>query len=237
MLSAKLNSVFAASFALVAACGLAACGGDNKEPPKTPDTEIPSTPDAGADMPAPPSTESSEATPPPSTTPSETASETPAAPAGLAMPESTVKVSLKGKKTAKLEIKSDGSVSNGGKASAKITSNEVQDASGKTLATVSGDAIKTASGADWASFQGDDLVLAKGDKLSLADDGVLTWTAGGKGTPAGKADGVGAAKKATLIAAAWVISPPPAEKAAKTAPKTTSPKPAEKKAAGTAKKK
>lgn len=206
----KALSLFLVSSFVVAN---AACGGGSPTPPKPPEEPVGAA-DSGADMPAPPSTgsDAGASAEPASTGSTETAA-APPTPVGVSLPKDTVKIALKGKKTATLELKSDGTVMNAGKAAAKITSSEVQDKDGKALLTVSGDAVNTPAGTSVANFQGDDLVGAKGDKLSMKDDGSLTWTAGGKDTPAGKAEGGAAAKRATLLAAWFVLSPPPKEKA------------------------
>lgn len=206
----KALSLFLVSSFVVAN---AACGGGSPTPPKPPEEPVGAA-DSGADMPAPPSgsmADSGASAEPASTGSTETAP--PPKAAGVSLPADTVKIALKGKKTANLELKSDGTVMNAGKAAAKITSSEVQDKDGKALLTVSGDAVNTPGGTSVANFQGDDLVSAKGDKLSMKDDGSLTWTAGGKDTPAGKAEGGASAKRATLLAAWFVLSPPPKEKA------------------------
>jgi hypothetical protein len=58
--------------------------------------------------------------------------------------------------------------------------------------------------------------MAKGDKLTLADDGTLTMTSGGKAAPLGKFDGAGTAKRSAVLAAAFVLAPPAADKPAAT---------------------
>lgn len=162
---------------------------------------------------------------------------TPPTPVGaITLPKDTVKIALKGKKTATLELKSDGSVTNGGKAAASMSAEgEIKDAKGTAVLSVKGDAVSTPGGTAVATFSGDgELANPKGDKLAIADDGALTWTAGGKGAPAGKAEGAGSAKRATLLAAWFVISPPPADKPAakEPAPKPAGKEPAPKPAGG-----
>jgi hypothetical protein len=207
----------------------AACGGKEPVPPKPPESEPVGASEAGADMPAPPATSLATGGGDAGAAEASTAPTPPPTPVGVTLPSDTVKIALKGKKTANLELKSDGTVMSGGKPAAKITSSEVQDKDGKAVLSVSGDAVNTPSGTSVANFQGDDLVGAKGDKLSMKDDGTLTWTSGGKDSPAGKAEGASSAKRATLLAAWFVLSPPPApEKAApaKPAGKETPAKPA-----------
>lgn len=214
------------TLALVLAASMftAACGGEAPVP-KPPEQE-PVGSDASADMPPPgPNTlatggdagtpEAKPNIPDPATPP----------PAAIPLPKDTVKIALKGKKTAALELHSDGSVTNAGKPAASMNAEgEIKDAKGAAVLSVKGDAVSTPGGTAVATFSGDgELANAKGDKLAIADDGALTWTAGGKGAPAGKAEGVGTAKRATLLASWFVLSPPPADKpAAKDPP----PKPA-----------
>jgi hypothetical protein len=196
----------------------AACGGSDQPAPKTPEMEPVATA-APADMPAPPATAIAEAKP---------ATEAPvagvpdpsAAPSTLALPAATAKIDMKGKKAAKVELKSDGTVANGGKAVAKVTGMTLQSPDGgKTFLTVGSDgAVTTGDGGSFGSFAGDELTMAKGDKLTLADDGTLTMTSGGKAAPLGKFDGAGTAKRSAVLAAAFVLAPPAPEKpVAKTA--------------------
>ena len=185
--------------ALLGALTTAACGGEPPAP-KTPETE-PVASSAPADMPAPPATVAAPGVPDPN-----------AAPSTLALPTAVAKIEMKGKKAAKVELKSDGTVANGGKAVAKITGMTLQSPDGgKTFLTVGSDgAVTTADGASYGSFAGDDLTMAKGDKLTLADDDTLTMTSGGKAAPLGKFDGAGTAKRSAVLAAAFVLSPPAA---------------------------
>jgi hypothetical protein len=201
--------------ALLGALSTAACGGEPPAP-KTPETE-PIASSAPADMPAPPATVAATDTKPPA----EAAPGIPdpnAAPTTLALPTAVAKIELKGKKAAKVELKSDGTVANGGKAVAKVTGMQLQSPDGgKTFLTVASDgAVTTGDGASYGSFAGDDLTMAKGDKLTLADDGTLTMTSGGKTAPLGKFDGAGTAKRSAVLAAAFVLAPPVAEKPAAT---------------------
>lgn len=194
---------------LVASMFAAACGGEAPVP-KPPETEPVAAADAAADMPPPAPTTVATAD-----KPAEPPPPPPPAPA-IALPKDTVKIALKGKKTATLELHADGSVTNGGKAAASMSAEgDIKDAKGAAVLSVKGDAVSTPGGTAVATFSGDgELASPKGDKLAIADDGALTWTAGGKGAPAGKAEGAGSAKRATLLAAWFVLSPPPADKPA-----------------------
>jgi hypothetical protein len=203
----------------------AACGG-SKPVPAGPSLDAT---DAGADMPATPGSASD--TDGGGATTAEVKPGVPdpsAKPEGLALPKDAAKIDMKGKKPAKLEIKSDGTVSNGGKPMGKVSGMALQNADGKALLTVGSDGAVTAGdgGAAYGKFDGDDLTLAKGDKLAIGDDGTLTMTTGGKGAPLGKFDGIGTAKRAAILAAAFVIAPPAAEKPA--APAKPAGKPAAK---------
>jgi hypothetical protein len=198
--------------ALLVSGALTACGGETPAP-KAPETE-PVASAAPADMPAPPAT--AEAKPADAPAP---AAEPAPAPATLALPTASAKFEMKGKKAAKVELKSDGTVANGGKPVAKVAGMTLQSPDGgKTFLTVGSDgAITTSDGASYGSFAGDDLTMAKGDKLTLADDGTLTMTSGGKAAPLGKFDGAGTAKRSAVLAAAFVLAPPAAPAAAKAA--------------------
>jgi len=214
--------------------GTYACGGD-KPPPKPPET-TPMTDDAGSSDTASTTTGDTKdgggaaSTDP--TTP-------PPAPAALALPSAAAKLKVEGKKKMDVELKSDGTVNNGGKMAAKITGMELQDKDGKTALKVDGDgAITTADGGAYAKFEGDDLATQTGTKWSIGDDGAMSSTDDkGKKTSLGKAEGVGAAKRASLLAVAflsWGTKAPaaPAPKAkpdAKTPAKKPGDKPAPKK--------
>jgi hypothetical protein len=169
-------------------------------------------------MPAPPATVAAPETKPATDTPAPGVPDPNAAPSTLALPTAVAKIEMKGKKAAKVELKSDGTVANGGKAIAKVTGMQLQSPDGgKTFLTVGTDgAVTTADGASYGSFAGDDLTMAKGDKLTLADDGTLTMTSGGKAAPLGKFDGAGTAKRSAVLAAAFVLAPPAADKPAAT---------------------
>lgn len=194
--------------ALLGALTTAACGGEPPAP-KTPETE-PVASSTPADMPAPPATVAAPEKPATEATPG--VPDPNAAPSTLALPTAVAKIEMKGKKAAKVELKSDGTVANGGKAVAKVTGMTLQSPDGgKTFLTVGSDgAVTTADGASYGAFAGDDLTMAKGDKLTLADDGTLTMTSGGKAAPLGKFDGAGTAKRSAVLAAAFVLSPPAA---------------------------
>jgi hypothetical protein len=199
---------------LLGALSTAACGGEPPAP-KTPEME-PVASTAPADMPAPPATAAATESKPATDTPAPGVPDPNAAPTTLALPTAVAKIEMKGKKAAKVELKSDGTVANGGKAVAKVTGMTLQSPDGgKTFFTVASDgAVTTGDGASYGSFAGDDLTMAKGDKLALADDGTLTLTSGGKAAPLGKFDGAGTAKRSAVLAAAFVLAPPVAEKAA-----------------------
>lgn len=173
-----------------------ACG-DNKPPPKEPEQTSMSD-DAGAaptsDMPSEPaSTAAAEPTPPP-------------APKTLELPSTSAKVKFKTTKAFDLEVKSDGTVNSGGKSAAKIAGMDLTSTDGKTGLKVDADGnIMTATGDTYAKFDGDDLTTQTSAKWSIGEDGAFTQTDDkGKKTNLGKAEGVGTAKKATLLAAAYV---------------------------------
>ncbi|MDB4938960.1 MAG: Proline-rich protein, partial [Labilithrix sp.] len=193
----------------------AACGGSDQPAAKNPEME-PVAANATADMPAAPATEAPAADAKPATETAPGVPDPSAAPSTLALPASTAKIDMKGKKAAKVELKSDGTVANGGKAVAKVTGMTLQSPDGgKTFLTVGSDgAVTTGDGGSFGSFAGDELTMAKGDKLSLGDDGTLTMTSGGKAAPLGKFDGAGTAKRSAVLAAAFVLAPPAAEKPA-----------------------
>jgi hypothetical protein len=200
------------SFIVLAILFTAACGGSDK-PAKGPEMEPVAS--AAPDMPPPPATADTTDAKPAGDTPSPAVPDPAAAPATLALPTATAKADLKGKKAAKVEVKSDGTVANGGKAVAKVTGMTLQSPDGgKTFLTVGSDgAVTTGSGDSYGSFAGDDLTMAKGDKLTLGDDGTITWTTAGKAAPLGKFDGAGSAKRAVVLATAFVLAPPAADKA------------------------
>ena len=207
----RTNTSVVLALLLTSALATAACGGDAPTP-KTPETEPVATAAPAADMPPPPvaATDAKPAdAPAPAAEP---------APTTLALPSAVAKIEMKGKKAAKVELKSDGTVANGGKAVAKVTGMTLQSPDGgKTFLTVGSDgAVTTSDGASYGSFAGDDLTMAKGDKLTLADDGTLTMTSGGKAAPLGKFDGAGTAKRSAVLAAAFVLAPPAADKPAAT---------------------
>ena len=156
-----------------------ACG-DNKPPPKEPE-QAPMTDDAGAMS---SSTDAMDAgAAPTDTTPP------PAAPSALALPSASAKLKFKTTKSFDIELKSDGTVNSGGKAAAKIAGMELQTPDGKSALKVDGDDLSTQMMTKW----------------SIGDDGTLSSTDDkGKKTNVGKADGVGTAKKATLLSAAYV---------------------------------
>ena len=186
-----------------------ACG-DNKPPPKEPE-QTPMTEDAGTTAstdPAPP-----EPAPPAEPTP-------PPAPKPLDLPSASAKLKFKTTKGFDIEVKSDGTVNSAGKASAKIAGMELTSTDGKSGLKVDADGnIMTSTGDAYAKFEGDDLTTQTMAKWSIGEDGALTQTDDkGKKTNLGKAEGVGTAKKATLLAAAftaWGMKAPGAKAPAK----------------------
>jgi len=216
------------SFIVLALLFTAACGGSDK-PAKGPEME-PVASAAPADMPPPPADTAATDAKPAADGPAPGVPDPSAAPATLALPTATAKADLKGKKAAKVEVKSDGTVANGGKAVAKVTGMTLQSPDGgKTFLTVGSDgAVTTGDGGSYGSFSGDDLTMAKGDKLTLGDDGTITMTTGGKAAPLGKFDGAGSAKRAVVLATAFVLAPPAAPAAAPAAKPAAGAKPAAK---------
>lgn len=203
----RANSSFVV-LALLCGTALAACGG-SEPAPKPPEMEA-VAPAPAADMPAPPATTAPEAAKPAEPAPA------PEPPPTLALPTDTAKIDIKGKKTAKVELKADGTVTSGGKPVAKVSGMALQSPDGgKSFLNVGSDgAVTTSDGGSYGSFAGDELTMAKGDKLTLADDGVLTMTTAGKAAPLGKFDGAGKAKRSAVLAAAFILAPPAAEKPA-----------------------
>jgi hypothetical protein len=212
----RANTSLVISAILVSAIATA-CGG-SEPPAKGPEMEPVATAAPAADMPAPPATAAAAADAKPATdTAAPGVPDPAAAPTTLALPTATAKIEMKGKKAAKVELKSDGTVANGGKAVAKVSGMALQSPDGgKTFLTVGSDgAVTTSDGGSYGSFAGDELTIAKGgDKLTLADDGTLTMTSAGKAAPLGKFDGAGTAKRSAVLAAAFVLAPPAAEKPA-----------------------
>lgn len=153
-----------------------ACGGDDKPPPNNP------PPGGSETAPA-----ASSAAPPASTTAASAAPTNPEPPkpveapyvlgvaAGKFTPEKSAKIKA-------VEIKDDGSVSLGGKATYKIVKDELQDASGKTLLKVAKDGTVTqGDGKAFGKFDDKDaLNIDGGDVIAIGDDGKLNATAGGK---------------------------------------------------------
>lgn len=204
---------------------VAACGG---EPPavKSPETE-PVAAAGTADMPPPAPTTASTEKPAAPEAPVSGVADPNAAPVTLSLPPATAKIAMKGKKTANVELKTDGTVTSGGKAVAKVSGTKLESPDGKTLLAVEKDAVNTADAAAYGTFSGDELTITKsGDKLALGDDGTLTWTAGGKANPLGKFEGAGNAKRAAVLAAAFVVAPPAADKPAEKAAAKPADKPA-----------
>jgi hypothetical protein len=230
----RANTSLVVSAILFSALTAVACGG-SEPPAKGPEMEPVAPAAPAADMPAPPATAAAAAdAKPASDTPAPGVPDPAAAPTTLALPTATAKIEMKGKKAAKVELKSDGTVANGGKAVAKVSGMALQSPDGgKTFLTVGSDgAVTTGDGGSYGSFAGDELTMAKGDKLTLADDGTLTMTSAGKAAPLGKFDGAGTAKRSAVLAAAFVLAPPAAEKPAAAKPAGDKPAAAAKPAAG-----
>jgi hypothetical protein len=183
--------------------GSVACG--DKPPPKPPETPSASSDDGGTSASsggdsdggstASSSGGSTDSTPPP------------AAAAALALPSASAKMKGKAKTAFDVELKSDGTVNSGGKPAAKITGMELQSPDGKSQLKVDGDGnITTATGDAYAKFDGDDLTAQNGAKYSIGDDGAMSSTnEKGAKKAMGKADGVGSAKRASLLAVAFVM--------------------------------
>lgn len=177
--------------------GSYACGGE-APPPKPPET-TPTTEDAGE-----PTTETVDAGAQAAEADAGAATPPPAPPA-LALPASAAKVKVKTSKDFDLEIKADGTVNSGGKAAAKISGMELHDATGKTQLKVDSDGnITTADGASYAKFDGDTLVTNTGAKWMIADDGAFKSADKGAEKSVGKTTDVGPAKRAAILAVAFM---------------------------------
>ena len=219
---AKYSLVAIPLFALLTT---AACG--SKKPPTPPSMD--SIDASDTDMPAPSSTVATAADAGPPADAAAPGVPDPGAAATLALPTATAKIALKGKKPGNVELKSDGSVMSAGKLAGKISGMALQNADGKAVLTVGSDGAVTADGAAYGSFAGDELTLAKGDKVGIGDDGTITMTTGGKAAALGKFENVGAAKRASVLAVAFVVAPPAAGKPATPAKPPGKPKTAPKK--------
>jgi hypothetical protein len=185
--------------------GSVACG--DKPPPKPPESTPSSDTDGGGASTSSSDTDGGATTASTGGGDTKGAETPPAAPAGLALPSASAKIKFKAKKDFDLELKSDGTLNSGGKAAAKLTGMELQTPDGKSQLKVDGDGnITTADGAAYAKFDGDDLTAQNSAKYSIGDDGALTMT-NEKGTKSnmGKADGVGSAKRASLLSVAFVM--------------------------------
>jgi hypothetical protein len=181
--------------------GNVACG-DNKPPPKPPESTPAATTDEGGS-----STSSTDTAGSDAGAGDKTTSTPPPAPAALALPTASAKLKFKSKKDFDVEVKSDGTVNSGGKAAAKITGMELQDPAGKSQLKVDSDgAVTTGDGAAYGKFDGDDFSTLTSTKYSIGDDGAFNSTdEKGKKTALGKTDGVGAAKRSAILAAAFVM--------------------------------
>lgn len=207
----RVTSYSLVAIPLLLALTTAACGG-SKKPAPTPTVD---TSDAAADMPggdggavATTSDAGSSGEGGAAAMPDATAAAT------LALPKDTAKIAIKGKKPATIELKADGTVSNAGKAVAKISGMALHNADGSkpVLNVGSEGAVTVEGGGAYGSFTGDELTLAKGDKLGIADDGTVNMTTAGKAAPLGKYENLGAAKRAGILAVAFIVAPPAAEK-------------------------
>lgn len=225
MTSRFVTTGLSLSFLLIAA----ACG--DSKPPATPDNNTTSMADSGADMAMSASDAGASMTGDAGGAMADTKPADPPKPAALALPSASAKLmKLKGKD---IEIKSDGTVNTAGKPTHKVMGMELQDKDGKGLLKVDADNnVMQADGSAYAKFEGDDLTAMDTSKLSVGDDGVSQTDAKGKKTNLAKAEGIGDAKKATLLVVAfnlWGTKPPAAPKGAKPADKTGDKKPAGKK--------
>jgi hypothetical protein len=183
--------------------GSVACG--DKPPPKPPESTPSSDTDGGGSSTSSSDSDGGATTASGDTKP--TGETPPPAPAALALPSASAKIKFKAKKDFDLELKSDGTLNSGGKAAAKLTGMELQSPDGKGQLKVDSDGnITTADGAAYAKFDGDDLTAQNSAKYSIGDDGALTMT-NEKGTKSnmGKTDGVGSAKRASLLSVAFVM--------------------------------
>jgi len=211
----KISLVALPLFALLTT---AACGSPKPPAPPTVDAV-----DAAAttDMPAPSATVATADAGPPSEAGAPGIPDPAAAPTTLALPTATAKIALKGKKPVAMELKSDGSVLSGGKPAGKVSGMALQNADGKAILTVGADgAVTSEGGTAYGSFTGDELTLAKGDKIGVVDDGTVTMTTGGKAAVLGKFENMGAAKRAAVLAVAFLSAPPAAAPAKPATPAT-----------------
>jgi hypothetical protein len=183
-----------------AAALLLACGGGDNPPPNTADN-APSASAPPADTTPPPADTApapSASAPPADTTPAP-----PPAPPPITV--AALKFTASGAGFTSAELQADGSIVVKGKTVAKINNNEVDDAAGKALFTVGADGSLSGDGLGRkASFTGDDLTGDDGAKISIADDGTVSFTGPkGKTKKVGKIDNVGSAKRAATIVVAY----------------------------------
>lgn len=191
----KTLSTFLASVLFVS---VAACGGPDK-PAEAPESTgaVTEPTSGGTDM------------PPAATEPETTAA--PAAPT-LALPAAPVKITLdptgKDKKKTVLELGPDGTLMAEGKEIAKFSGGELSMKGKSAMNLMADNSVITPEGTSVGSFNGDEFTATSGAKFSVADDGTVTMTgADGKEKTAAKAEGVGAAKRATLLVlAAWMTT-------------------------------
>ncbi len=222
MSRAKLSAAL-----LTTILAVVACGGKDKKPPATPDTDTSAAGDSGADMPASPGSDTASADGGSSTaavTPDKPESKPPITLAAMKF------TAAKGKKPKAIDVKGDGSVTADGKPAGKVAGDHVEDAAGKTLVSVSNDgAISGDTVKPGLKFSGDDVVDDGGAKVvTVGDDGTVQVLAGKKLDTWGKADGGGSAKRAAaIVAVAWLM--PPAAPAAPAKPAGGGKKPAPKK--------
>jgi hypothetical protein len=157
---------------------LSACGGETPAPQAPPPpSAVPATPPAPATPAA--TTPGAAAVAPAETKPAEKPPE--AAVVVIAMKF----VPAKGSKHKAMELKDDGSISEGDKAIGKIANDALQDAAGNTIATIGKDGSVTVTGSEKPLKFSDAGELERDDgmKISVADDGTLTVVAKAKAKP------------------------------------------------------
>jgi hypothetical protein len=184
-----------------AAAMLLACGGGDNPPPNTADN-APSASAPPADS-TPPPADTTPPAPSASAPPVDTTPAPPPAPPPITV--SAFKFTASGPGFVSAELQADGSIVVKGKTVAKINNNEVDDPTGKALFAVGPDGSLSGDGLEKkASFSGDDLTGDDGVKISIADDGTVSFTGPkGKTKKIGKIDSVGSAKRAAAIVVAF----------------------------------
>jgi hypothetical protein len=157
--------------------GLSACGGETL-PPKPPET-------APSALPAAPPSAAPETSATPANPPADNAKPAEAAPEAAVVVAALKFVPGKGSKAKAMALKEDGSVMEGDKVVAKISSDTLQDAEGNTIATVSKDGVVTIPNAEKPLKFSDigELESDAGMKISVADDGTPTKVEKAKAKP------------------------------------------------------